>query len=142
MTFISPFAVNEDGYNESAFIDGVRGVHGPLRIRFRPTPLIDRSNTIERIRKEAATGEVGKAEKILAVAMTPQLLSWEFLDDLGQPVDGIPAPSLQGLLNLKPQLFNKIASIVFYGDNGGDVDPDTGKKPDAGKDRLEDDQKN
>ncbi len=142
MGFVSPFAKNEDGYTETRYIEARRGLHPSMRVTFRPTPVLDKASTLDTVRRNIADGRSAKADALIAEAMASRLVGWEFLDDDGKPVDGMPKPGKNELLSLKPELFVKVSAIVFYGDSGGDVDPADGKQPTKVDEQLEIDQKN
>jgi hypothetical protein len=142
MGFVSPFAKNEDGYAETRYIEARRGLHPSVRVTFRPTPILDKANTLDTVRRHIADGRSAKADALIADAMSTRITGWEFLDDDGRAVDGMPKPGKQELLSLKPELFGKLSAIVFYGDSGGDIDPRDGEQPTKPDEQMEIDQKN
>jgi hypothetical protein len=133
--------ITDDGYTETAYIEERTGIHPAVRIKYRPTPVTDRTQVIDAMRLVTSKNRTRENE-MLADAIVAKLASWDFLNDDGSSMDGVPEPSRANVLKLKPTLYDRLASIVFYGVDGGDTDPQDGTTQDAPADRLEADQKN
>ena len=101
----------EDGYTCNGYIKSLERVHDEFRFQYRPATVLERADTIQ---KTTLTKDTQKNEKIMAVAIAKHLVGW--CDDR----DITP----QNVLKLPPNVFNRLASIVIYGTEGGDLDPD------------------
>lgn len=138
MGFCSPFT-NEV---ETRFIKEREGIHCAVRIRFKPTSIVDRTAVIDQMTR-VPDGQRSKADKLYAQALAERIVGWDFLDSEGKEYPDMPNPSLGDIMQLKPELFARIGLIVFYGNDGGDPDPfekETSTKP--LNQTIEDDQKN
>lgn len=126
----SPF-INDDGYTETKFIKGVFGLYPNVRIEFRPLPLTDQAVEIEKLQKIAREGGAAKSERASAERIASRLKSWQFVNDENEPVCKSPDITAESVAKLKPALFIRLMSIVFYGSDGGDRDPhsDADTKP-------------
>jgi len=136
---VSAFISTDDGYTEKAYIKEAYNVHPAVRIRFRPLPVTDRAQSIESVRDKSR----GRDQEIaVADVMSRRIVSWDFLDENGNSIEGVPEVSRQSLLRLKAPLFVRLASIVYHGYEGGDIDPLDDETPENPLKRLEADQKN
>ena len=118
----SPF-IEDDGYTETKFVKGVFGLYPNVRIEFRPLPPTDQAVEIEKLQKIAREGGAAKSEKASAERIAARLKSWQFVNDENQPVCESPEITAASVAKLKPALFIRLMSIVFYGSDGGDRDP-------------------
>jgi hypothetical protein len=138
MSFTSPFT----GQVETRYIKEREGIHCAVRISFEATSIIDRTAIIDSMSKVSDT-QRSKADKICAEALARRLQSWDFLDADGNSFkDGVPGPTVDTILKLKPELFQRISLIVLYGTDGGDPDPSGSKAGKTVNEAIEDQQKN
>jgi hypothetical protein len=137
----SPF-INDDGYTETKFIKGVFGLYPNVRIEFRPLPPTDQAVEIEKLQKIAREGGAAKSEKASAERIAARLKSWQFVNDENKPVCDSPVISAASVAKLKPALFIRLMSVVFYGSDGGDRDPFGESDLSPTNERLEADLKN
>ena len=145
MGFDSPFTDEV----ETRFIKKRDGIHCHVRIKFKPTSIIDRTAIMDQMTR-VPDGQRSKADKIYGQALAESVKSWEFLDDDGNPfrdengeLRKMPDPTFGNIMQLKPELFARIGLIAFYGNDGGDTDPfdkETSTKP--LNETIEGDQKN
>lgn len=115
MTQLLCFVPDDDGYSENAYIEGVPRIHPPVRIRFRPTRSLDRVSVTESIRGKSAE----TAEQAIIKEVADRIVDWSIVGADGEKVD----PTADFILRLKAPLYRRLVSIVFYGTDGGDVDP-------------------
>lgn len=137
----SPF-IEDDGYTETKFIKGVFGLYPNVRIEFRPLPPTDQAVEIEKLQKIAREGGAAKSEKASAERIAARLKSWQFVDDDNNPVCESPLINAHHVAKLKPALFIRLMSVVFYGSDGGDRDPHNEATSTAPNAELEADLKN
>lgn len=119
-TLLEYYPQTDDGYTLNAYIAPVKNIHGPIRIRFRPTFILDRANLLE-VRNTTT-------EKLFSLYlsqwMVKQLVSWSLkkVNDHGELV---PTPiTVDFILQLKPPIWKRLVDIVCWGFDGGDDDPD------------------
>lgn len=115
----------DDGYTEDGFIDAVpRLFDKPLRFKFRPCLPEQKAKIVAKLR----VAKADESERIHAVALAETVTEWDLVNKAG---DAQPLKA-QSFLRLKPFLLSRLADIVIYGVEGGDVDPNwpTDKKKD------------
>lgn len=111
---------DEDGYTLSAYIAGVPRLHGPVRVRYRPTEQLERAVLLE-VNQNHSEKEVTKK---FAAVMASKLSEWD-VEQLGPSEVMIPMPiTPENMLRLKPALWIRLINIMLWGADGGDVDPD------------------
>lgn len=136
--------ISDDGYSETCFLLGRRGMYPHVRFVYRPIPIVDRTAALEELDKIAARPAGNAVDAFIAEKMASRMESWELLGDDGK--QEVPAPAITGsiLLRAKPALFLRMAAVIFYGSMGGDDDPFEGTTASklTSAAQLESDQKN
>ena len=120
---VSAFISDDDGYSEEAYIDAIERMHPAVRFKYRPIRVLDRVQIVGELRDLNAKGKAQNAESLIAQEIANRIFSWDFLDSNGSVIDGAPEPTKKSVLRIKPQLFVRLADIVIYGNDAGDLDP-------------------
>lgn len=115
--------ITDDGYTDTAFIEGNDGVYNPCRIKYRPATNTVRAEMRTAMEEAQQRSRALESAAIEMRAVAKSLVAWEFLDDDGRVFDGVPEPTYESLLKIKPMLYQRIAGITVYGIDGGDYDP-------------------
>lgn len=118
-----------DGYTEKGFIKATE-LNDDFRFEYRPM-LIDKREILWEDSKKL---KADLAEQKIAMGLVHQIVSWDIVDEKGQPAD----ITARNLLRLKPALWGKMASIVG-GYIPSDVDPllEAEEQEQATKDLIE-----
>lgn len=137
----SPF-IQDDGYTETKFLKAVPGIYSNVRITFRPLTPTDQAVAQEKLTKLTREAGAIKGEPFMAEQIADRLRSWDFVDDKNHPVCESPPITASQVSKLKPALFYRLSSIVFYGSDGGDRDPFSDAHTTPSRQSLETDLKN
>lgn len=135
--------IEDDGYTETKFIKAVANLYPAVRIKFRPIPTTDQAVAIEKLQEIARKQGAKKAEEAMAEQIAKRVCLFEIVSDSGKVGPVFQPISASQLLKAKPPLFARLSSIVFYGTDGGDVDPfDSEATTTPANEQLEADLKN
>jgi hypothetical protein len=115
--------IEDDGYTETKFVKGVFQLYPAVRIKFRPIPTTDQAVAVERLQELARKHGAARAEKEMAEQIAKRTISIEIIGDEGNVIQAIEPVTAAQILKVKPALFVRLNSIVFYGSDGGDPDP-------------------
>jgi hypothetical protein len=114
------FPVDSDGYTFPAYMQGIPGLHNAVRFSFRPTPMEERGVIMDVFR---SLGE-GRSCQYLAELLAAKIVSWN-LTTVGPEKVRVAMPiSKDAILRLRPAIWIRMVSIVIWGTDGGDIDPD------------------
>jgi hypothetical protein len=113
----STSAFIDDGYTEKGYIQPLDLVHPAVRFTYRPTLIEERGELRGKIALET---KEARREQLTAAALAKHLLSWDVRDKSGNVVP----TTANFVLRVKPALFDRLAMIVLFGNEGGDVDPE------------------
>jgi hypothetical protein len=84
---------------------------------------MDQGKVEQRVRDLSGRKNRQAAEEVIYQAIADRILSWEFLDDLGNVVDGAPPPNVENVKRLATPLQDRLVGIVYTMVEGGDQDP-------------------
>lgn len=114
----------DDGMTLTRFIVGVPRIHHACRITFRPAPPTDHSLIARQVDKLSGNGQDKQASDLIYKTIADRMVSWEFLNDDGKPLDGAPELSLENIKKMTGAFQDRLVMIVYIGKNdGGDDDP-------------------
>ncbi len=112
-----------DGYERSGYFRATTGsnpggaVHtDEVRFTYRPMMVEERSRIIDESNKYSKNEDI---EKLVARYLAPKIVAWDIKDSFGKPVE----VSVRNLLRLEYSLFSRLASVILYRKESGDVDP-------------------
>jgi hypothetical protein len=109
---------DDDGYTLDAYLSPVPLIHNEVRIKFRPTDILERSVYLA-FREKASEKQI--TEK-LANVLAGKIESWNLVERTKDAV--VPMPILpEKIKRLKVSLWMRLVNIVIWGVDGGDVDP-------------------
>lgn len=116
-----------DGYELDGYIAAAKGVHGPVRFKYRPMTIDERDEV-----RELIQGSKSKDyNPVIRAALAEHLKGWDVKPPGAKP-DAAPVPitigSIRGLL---PQVFDKMFFIVC-GDRPSDIPDDGTPKEESG----------
>jgi hypothetical protein len=114
------YPTDDDGYTLEAYISERPLLHSAVRIKYRPTPVMDRALLIDVNRQVNEK----RFAKHLSDWLADHIVSWDLKS---QKPDGTfePMPiDTKAVLSIKPQLWLRLVNIVCWGSDGGDPDPD------------------
>lgn len=135
--------IEDDGYTETKFLKAVANLYPAVRIKFRPIPTTDQAVAIEKLQDVARKLGAKKAEEAMAEQIAKRICLFEIVSDTGKVGPVFEPITATQLLKAKPPLFARLSSIVFYGTDGGDVDPfDSESTTTPANEQLEADLKN
>ena len=103
----------KDGYDESAYLEAVPQLHGPLRFKYRPIPTEDASEFFEQSQKLKAR----EADRKTAKLIKDRLIEW----DLKEKGEHVPITQAN-VLRLRRRLFQRLGSVIL-GIEACDLDP-------------------
>jgi hypothetical protein len=106
----------KDGYNAKFFIKERFGLHEDVRGEFRRILPEERATFIDSVSK---TNDGAKMQRITAAALAKTLTKWDLRDGKGEAVEITGT----NLLHCEFALLDRLAAIVLYRMEGGDVDP-------------------
>ena len=113
----------DDGQTLTRFIKGKERVHYNCRVTFRPIPPMDQSKVEQRVRDLSQRKNRLAAEELIYASIADRILSWEFLDEMGEVVDGAPDPNVDNVKKLVTPLQDRLVGVVYTQVEGGDPDP-------------------
>lgn len=148
---MNPFFLSDDGYTDRVYLSGVvkykdadgkeqsRRIHPDVRVFFRPTTNVQRSEINDRIGQLPAREKEKGVDDLMAHEVGNRLVSWQFFDDEGRPVssfknpDGteskVPEPDADSLKSLRNErLWGRLCAVVHFGSDNGDQDPEYATK--------------
>ena len=114
-----PHIILDDGYTVTRYIAGIERLYGAVRVTFRPAS----AEQLEAFRMKLSSDDgVGNAKKI-AEATAMRIVSWNVRDRDGKPAE----VSAKVVRSLQTRLQARFVSVVLWGADGGDVDPEEGE---------------
>lgn len=135
--------IDDDGYTETKYLKPVANLYPGVRVKFRPMPTTDQAVAIGRLQDVARKLGAKKAEEAMAEQIAKRICSFEIVSDSGDVVKTFEPMTASQLIKAKPPLFARLSSVVFYGTDGGDIDPfDSEVTTEATNEQLENDLKN
>lgn len=135
--------IEDDGYTETKFIKAVTNLYPSVRIKFRPIPTTDQAVAIEKLQEIARKQGAKKAEQAMSEQIANRICVFEIVSDSGAVVNTFEPITAEQLIKAKPPLFARLSSVVFYGTDGGDIDPfESSGNTQPVNDQLESDLKN
>ncbi|WP_417744845.1 hypothetical protein [Rosistilla oblonga] len=108
--------IPDDGYTENAYLAPRHGISTAIRFQYRPTPPNARTQLLEGVKKHTAE----RQEAMFSAAAARSIVSWDIAGKDGELLEVTAA----NIMRLKWQVYNRIHSIVIFGTDGGDIDPD------------------
>lgn len=109
MSEVSAFI--DDGYTETKFIAERKGIHPSVTFTFRPTPIEERARIVS---EAQAAKDPAQAERIIAVRLKEHLVNWTLTKEI----------NAANILRMKSVLLSRMVTIVLYGSDGGDKNPE------------------
>jgi hypothetical protein len=114
------YPASDDGYTLSAYYQPNPRVHGPIRIKYRPTPILDRATLLE-VRN---TTNEKTFSLYLSKWMQTKIVGWS-IKIVNAHGELVPMPiTAENILQLKPPLWKRLVDTVCWGFDGGDEDPE------------------
>jgi hypothetical protein len=113
-----PF-VFRDGYTEDVYIKPEPGFWPAIRFRMRPCTIAERATLIEQ-----SKGQPGKMQEwIVADALAKHIVQWSLTEHTADGVQPLEISAETIMCFRFHVLLVRMAGIVIYGDQVGDVDP-------------------
>lgn len=112
--------MDDDGYTLDAYIAARPLLHNAVRIKYRPTPVQDRSLLIDVNRQV----DEKRFAKHLSDWIASHIVMWDLVQKTEQGVTVPLEITTKTVMSLKPQLWLRLVNIVCWGSDGGDPDPE------------------
>ena len=112
--------MDDDGYTLEAYISARPLLHNAVRIKYRPTPVMERALLIDVSRQV----DEKRFAKHMAGWVAEHLVSWDLkIRSEDGTLTTMPIDA-KSVISVKPQLWLRLVNIVCWGTDGGDTDPD------------------
>lgn len=108
---------DDDGYTDKAYIGRIPNLHPAVRITFRPVRPDVRFFINDQLKGKSTV----EGEKMIAQQVADNIVDWNI-----KQANGEKAPiNAKFVFSLKAPLFRRLSSIVYFGIDGGDPDPES-----------------